>query len=149
MEGALRLHGFVLLQALGGMLLLSFLCFALLFSRHTLTQQSLHTHARLQLALYAASALRLIESAIARHDVIPSSIPQTFDSNHPSMLGTIAAPYALLFNIVALDDTFDCVELVVQVQLPDNLMLHYYDSALLQHGKILRPKMPCAISRMF
>lgn len=139
----------MLLQALGGMLLLSFLCFVLLFSRHTLTQQSLHTHARTQLALYAASALRLIESAIARQDMLPSPIPQTFDSNHPSMLGTIAAPYALLFNIVALDDTFDCVELVVRTQLPDNLNLHYYDSALLRHGKILHPKMPCAVSRMF
>ena len=83
MEGALKnLHGFVLLQALGGMLLLSFLCFA------------------------------------------------------------------LLLNIVALDDTLSCIEILAQAQLPDNLMLHYYDSALLAHGVVLRPKMPCAISRM-
>lgn len=138
----------MLLQALGGMLLLSFLCFALLFSRHTLAQQSLHTHARTQLTLYAASALRLIEGAIARHDVIPSPIPQTFDSSHVSILGTITEPYALLFNLVALDDTFCCVEILVQAQLPDNLTLHYYDSALLAHGMVLRPKMPCAMSRM-
>lgn len=138
----------MLLQALGGMLLLSFLCFALLFSRHTLAQQSLHTHARTQLMLYASSALRLIEGAIARQDVIPSAIPQTFDASHPKLLGAIAKPYALLFNIVALDDNLSCVELVVQAQLPDNLMLHYYDSALLAHGKVLRPKMPCAMSRM-
>ncbi|MDE7255613.1 MAG: hypothetical protein K2N54_05480 [Helicobacter sp.] len=143
-----KLHGFVLLQALGGMLLLSFLCFALLFSRHTLTQQSLHTHARLQLALYAASALRLIEGAIARYELIPSPIPQTFDASHASILGTIAEPYTLLFNIVALDDNLSCVEILAQAQLPDNLMLHYYDSALLAHGTILRPQMPCAMSRM-
>ncbi|MDE7173002.1 MAG: hypothetical protein K2N70_01495 [Helicobacter sp.] len=143
-----NLHGFVLLQALGGMLLLSFLCFALLFSRHTLTQQSLHTHARLQLALYAASALRLIEGAIARHELIPSPIPQTFDTSHASILGTIAEPYTLMFNIVALDDNLSCVEILAQAQLPDNLMLHYYDSALLAHGTILRPQMPCAVSRM-
>ena len=149
MERALKnLHGFVLLQALGGMLLLSFLCFALLFSRHTLTQQSLHTHARLQLALYAASALRLIEGAIARHELIPSPIPQTFDTSHASILGTIAEPYTLMFNIVALDDNLSCVEILAQAQLPDNLMLHYYDSALLAHGTILRPQMPCAVSRM-
>lgn len=150
MEGALKsLKAFVLLQALFGMVLLSFMCFALLFSRHTLTQQNLHTHATTQLALYANSTLRLVEAAIARQDLLPSRKPQTFDASHAILLGTITKPYTLVFNIVALDETLSCVELVVQAHLPDNLTLHYYDSALLRNGKILRPKMPCAISQMF
>lgn len=136
----------VLIQAIIGMITISFVLQSLAYSRHSLMQQNTHTHAAIQLKLYELSVLNIMQNAIAHNNIVIQNQPQTYDDTHPLLLGIIKKPYAIKFNLVALSHELICIELHISAYLPDNLIINHYSSALFYNNRLTEPRMPCQIS---